>query len=197
MTIKDSGYTEIVRAAVYTRISRGDDGHTLTNQTQDAINYVRSARWTLTDTYCEVVSGATIEGRSEMSRLMADASRRAFDVVVFTSLSRMTRGGIEAALYILRQLEMAGVGWHFVDQPVLNYDASTPKLAKDIVLAVLAAIDEDYRRTISAKTKAALALRAAGGQKLGRPKGARDKRPRKKRSPRSVMVRMRRPLTTR
>jgi hypothetical protein len=35
------------------------------------------------------------------------------------------------------------VGWYFTDQPVVNFDASTPKMVKDIILAVLAAVDED------------------------------------------------------
>lgn len=94
---------------------------------------------------------------------------RAGDVVLFTSLSRMTRGGVGAALDILRTLERMGVGWHFTEQPMLNCDAATPKLAKDILLAVFAAIDEDYRRRISEATRAAYARRKALAEASGVP----------------------------
>ncbi len=90
-------------------------------------------------------------------------------IVIFTSLSRMTRGGVASALYVLNRLERAGVGWHFTDQAVLNFDASTPKLVKDIILAVLAAVDEDYRRNISMKTKAAYIKRKALADAQGTP----------------------------
>ncbi|EQD52380.1 resolvase-like protein [mine drainage metagenome] len=108
----------------------------------------------------EIATG-TEEHQVRSNELLECASRpgRSFDLVVFTSLSRMTRGGVEAALYTLHRLESAGVGWHFVEQPILDFESTTPKLAKDIVLAVLAAIDEDYRRRISLATKAAFVRR--------------------------------------
>ncbi|EQD56649.1 Resolvase domain protein, partial [mine drainage metagenome] len=106
----------------------------------------------------ELATG-TADRQVRLNGLLERASQpgRSFDLVVFTSLSRMTRGGVEAALYTLHRLESAGVGWHFVEQPILDFESTTPKLAKDIVLAVLAAIDEDYRRRISLATKAAFA----------------------------------------
>lgn len=91
------------------------------------------------------------------------------DVILFTSLSRMTRGGVGAALDILRQLQHIGVGWHFTEQPILDCDSSTPKLVKDILLAVFAAIDEDYRRHISEATRAAYARRKALSEASGVP----------------------------
>ena len=67
----------------------------------------------------------------------------------------MTQGGVASALCVLGRIERAGVGWHFTDQGVLNFDALTPKMVEDIILSVLDAVDEDYRRNILAKTKAA------------------------------------------
>lgn len=108
--------------------------------------------------YEDVASGAK-EDRQGLGALMRDI--RKGDLVIFTSLSRMTRGGTGAALDILRQLEARGAGWHFVEVPILNFDSHTPKLVKDIILAVFAAIDEDYRRRISEATKASFARRRA------------------------------------
>jgi DNA invertase Pin-like site-specific DNA recombinase len=166
-----------VKAAVYARVSRPDEESILANEVKNAEEYVAAKGWELWWVYKEVASGVP-EKQAQLSRLRKDAHRGRFDVVVFTTLSRMTRGGIEAALYILKDLERAGVGWHFVEQPVLNFDAGMPKLARDIILGVLAAVDEDYRRRISDATKAAYtrrrALAEARGDRLrwGRPKKA-------------------------
>ena len=85
---------------------------------------------------------------------------------------------------ILRQIERRGAGWHFIDQPVLDWDAGTPKLVRDIILAVFAAIDEDYRLRIGNATRAALARRRALGVKLGgRKKGQTNLKTRIGRSP--------------
>lgn len=172
---------------VYLRTSHAGEESIMENQRRNAEAHARS----ISDRvriYEEVASGGPGE-RVAFNQLFRDVRRG--DLVVFTSLSRMTRGGVAAALEILRQLELHGAGWHFVEQPMLNYDSTTPKLAKDIILAVLAAVDEDYRRRISEATKAALARRKALGHPIGRLKGAKDKRPRKKRPPRSQLVGMR------
>ena len=166
------------KVAIYARISRADERGILENQLKNAVQYVDVKGWDLGGRVYEEIASGNETDRSELSRLRKDAHRGRFDIAVFTSMSRMTRGGVEAALYILRDLERAGVGWHFVEQPILNYDAGTPKLVRDVVLAVLAAVDEDYRRRISEATRAAhrrrKALAEARGETVrwGRPKKA-------------------------
>ena len=170
-------------AAAYARVSRPDELPILENQ-KEAIRSYCEGRFDLgARLFVEVASGGR-DDRSQLSQLIALVSGRGGPkVVVFTSLSRMTRGGIESALYILHQLERSGVGWHFVEQPVLNYDANTPPLAKDIILAVLAAVDKDYRRRISAATKAAYARRKALAEAQGAPLKWGRRGPGKKRVP--------------
>ncbi|HEV2317742.1 MAG TPA: recombinase family protein [Thermoplasmata archaeon] len=171
---------KVTRAAIYARVSRPDERDILENQKRALRDYCRSLEFELSEEneYFDVASGGTVDrpGFGLLLQRAAHPRRRTFDLVVFTSLSRMTRGGISAALDTLRVLEREGVSWHFVDQPTLNFDATTPKLARDIILAVLAAVDEDYRRNISQKTRAAAArkraLAAANGTdfKWGRPR---------------------------
>lgn len=103
--------------------------------------------------------------------------------------SRMTRGGIEAGLYVPHRLEVAGVGWHFIEQPILNFDSMTPALAKEIIFAVRAAIDMDYRDRIRRATKNAYTNcknLLAPGEKVrwGRRAGSKEKRKRKAREKR-------------
>ncbi|MCI4338736.1 MAG: recombinase family protein [Thermoplasmata archaeon] len=136
-----------------------DERRILQNQVDNLRAYCSRIGLSLTEAneFVEIVSGGK-DDRPELNRLLAAASLqrgRPFDVVVFTSLSRMTRGGIGSALYILDRLAASKVSWHFVDQPLLNFDSNTPKLAKDIILSVLAAVDADYRDRISKATRAA------------------------------------------
>lgn len=154
-------------ARVYLRVSRPDETAILENQRRSALEYVERAGFALAaPPYEEIASGGSPD-RPALSALMNEARRG--EVVIFTSLSRMTRGGVASALDILRQLEARGVGWHFTEQSILNFDAGTPKLVRDVILAVLAAVDEDYRRRISDATRAAYSRRKALADARGDP----------------------------
>lgn len=162
-----------IRAAIYARVSRPDEATEaspiLQNQVVALRSHVVERGYLPGPEYVEIASGGTTN-RVAFNRLLHDAALergRPFDLVVFASLARMTRGGVAAALDVLRRLDAVGVGWVFLEQPVLNFDSTTPKLARDIVLAVLAAVDEDYRARISRATKAAFARKAALARAAG------------------------------
>lgn len=163
--------TNPVRVGTYSRISRPDEAPILSNQIAALRSYCAGRGFVIVREFSEVASGVN-DGRSALNELLSTASlRRArpFDGVVFTSLSRVTRGGVGTALEILRRLEQAGCSWWFVDTPLLDYDSTTPKLAKDIILAVIAAVDEDYRARISRATRASYARRKALAEANGTP----------------------------
>ncbi len=142
----------------YLRISQEDEKDILENQRRETHREALALGQGEPVVYEEIESGGK-DNRSQFDRLFKEMRRG--DVVVFTSLSRMTRGGVGTAFDFLRRLEMAGVGWRFTEQPVLNFDSATPKMVRDIVLSVLAAVDEEYRERISRATKAAHARRKA------------------------------------
>ncbi len=169
-----------LRVALYSRVSRPDEREILVNQIRSLRDYCSDRGFQIAREFSEIASGVS-DGRSALNDLLSQAALRrgrAFDGVVFASLSRVTRGGVGAALEILRRLEQAGCYWWFTEQPILDFDSSTPKLAKDILLAVVAAVDEDYRARISRATKAAYQrkrnLAGSGPVRWGRPKGKPD-----------------------
>lgn len=162
-----------VRAFGYARVSRPGEEAILRNQVVSIERYAAARGIVLAEPVFEETApgtdrrllrphrerkGQPISPLVEMLSAV-EATPRPVDLVVFTGLSRMTRGGVESALYILNRLRRAGVGFHFVDVPVLNFDSATPPLAQEIILAVLAAVDKDFRRNISVKTKAAYETR--------------------------------------
>jgi DNA invertase Pin-like site-specific DNA recombinase len=167
------------RVAIYARVSRPDERRILVNQVAILRESCANRGFAITREFTEIASGASGD-RSALNELLHQATLRrgrAFDGVVFASLSRVTRGGVGSALEILRRLEAARCSWWFIEQPILDFDDNSPKLARDIILAVIAAVDEDYRARISRATKAAYQRKknlAGGGPiKWGRPKARR------------------------
>jgi DNA invertase Pin-like site-specific DNA recombinase len=173
----------VTRAAIYARVSRPDESSAeggepiLENQLRDLRELAARRSYEVTKEYVEIASGND-STRAGLSALLHDAAlaRRPFDVVLFRSLSRVTRKGTLGALEILRVLEGAGVSWRFLETPILDSAEDTSPLARNVLLAVIAELDRDYRERISRSTKASYQRRkqlsVATGQPLkwGRPR---------------------------
>src|SRR2546425_538895 len=116
-------------ARIYVRISRPDESSILANQREASMTHAAALGFSIDDVqvYDETVSGGD-ENRPGLGLLLRDLKPN--DLVIFTSMSRMTRGGIKSALEILSVIERKGAGWHFIETPLLNFDSGTPKLAK-------------------------------------------------------------------
>lgn len=180
-----------MRAAIYARVSRPDESSErggepiLENQLSDLRDLAARRGYEVTREYVEVASGSD-DGRAQLNALLHDAAleRKPWDVALFRSLSRLTRGGTAAALEILRRLEQSGVGWRFADTPILDSAEDTQPLVRNVLLAVIAEVDRDYRERIRRATRAAYqrrkALAEARGERVvwGRPKKALSRPPR-------------------
>ena len=157
------------RAAVYLRVSRDDGTQTEENQLLDLQDYAAARGWAVVGPYVDRASGRRGRAdRAAFDRMMADALRRRFDVVLFWALDRLTREGVSTTFGYVERLAEAGVGIHSYTQPLLS-TAGENRLVRDIVLAVLAAVAEDERARISERTKAGLRRAKAAGVRLGRP----------------------------
>jgi DNA invertase Pin-like site-specific DNA recombinase len=173
------------RAAIYARVSRPDESAEhggepiLENQLRDLRELAVRREYEVTREYVEIASGSD-ENRRGLGALLHDASleRKPFDVVLFARLSRVTRNGTFGALEILRKLEQSKVGWRFLDTPVLDSAEDTNPLARNVLLAVIAELDRDYRERIKKATRAAYARRKALADAAGEP--VRWGRPKKK-----------------
>src|SRR6059036_3732482 len=116
------------RARAYIRVSRPTDEEMeiLKHQREAVLQYCKDQDLELVhEVYEEVASGGDPK-RIAFNDLLHDV--RKGEVVIFTSMSRMTRGGIGAAWDLLRRLKQFGVGWRFVEQPILDYDSKNQKV---------------------------------------------------------------------
>jgi putative DNA-invertase from lambdoid prophage Rac len=115
--------------------------------------------------------------RGELARLVEDAPKRRFDAVLVWALDRLSREGPLAILTLVNRLKNCGV-------KVISYQESwteAPGELADLLYALTGWVARMESQRRSERTKAGLERAVAQGKRLGRPKGAKDKRKRKKR----------------
>src|ERR1700751_4411547 len=153
-----------MRAAVYARVSTSGNGQSPEMQLRDFGEYCQRRAWALAGEYADVgISGAK-DRRPELDRLMADAHRRKFDVVVVWKFDRFAR----SVSHLLRALEtFNALGIAFVSLSE-QMDTTTP--AGKMVFTVLGAVAELERSLIVERVKAGIRNAKAKGKRLGRPK---------------------------
>jgi len=96
-----------MRVAIYTRVSTAQQ--TTQNQLIELRELAQRAGWTIVDEYSEVVSGTKgASDRSELARMLLDASRKRFDKIVVWSVDRLGRD-MTNLVYVLNELNELGI----------------------------------------------------------------------------------------
>jgi DNA invertase Pin-like site-specific DNA recombinase len=115
----------------------------------------------------------------ELARLLRDAQRGRFQVVLVWALDRLSREGSLSILTLVNRLGRYGV-------KVLSYQepwTEAPGELGELLLALTGWVARMESQRRSERTKAGLARVVAQGKRLGRPPGSKDRKRRKKRSP--------------
>lgn len=150
------------RAVLYSRVStlNGQDPEV---QSREIREYCERRGWKLLDEYVDAgISGGT-ERRPQLDRLVADAHRRRFDVVVVWRFDRFAR----SVSHLLRALEtFKALGIEFVSLSE-QIDTSTP--TGKMIFTVLGAVAELERSLIAERVRAGVRHARAKGKRLGRP----------------------------
>jgi DNA invertase Pin-like site-specific DNA recombinase len=152
------------RAAIYARVSK--DERTEENQIL-ALREVATRRgWDVVELYVDHgISGA--KGRDKrpgFDRMLKDASKRKFDVVMAWAIDRIGRS-LSDLLATIQHLEATGVDLYLDQQ---NVDTTTP--AGKLLYHITGAFAEFERSMIQQRINAGLARARARGKRLGRPK---------------------------
>jgi DNA invertase Pin-like site-specific DNA recombinase len=152
------------RVAIYARISTQNHGQDVTTQTRELEQFAQARGWHLVDSYLDIGISGSKDKRPELDRLMADAHKRRFDVVVVWRFDRFAR----SVSHLLRALEtFNALGIAFVSLSE-QMDTTTP--TGKMVFTVLGAVAELERSLIVERVKAGLRNARAKGKTLGRPK---------------------------
>jgi DNA invertase Pin-like site-specific DNA recombinase len=139
---------------------RGQDAEV---QLRELREYAELRGWQITEIYTDSVSG-TKNSRPGLDKLMGDAARRRFDVVVVWRFDRFARS-VSHLLRALEQFQSLGIDFVSLSE---NVDTSTP--TGKMIFTVLGAVAELERSLIVERVKAGIRNARAKGKKLGRPR---------------------------
>ena len=89
------------RVAIDARVSTTNHGQDVTVQTRELQEFAEARGWRLFDSYLDLGISGSKDKRPELDRLMADAHRRKFDVVIVWKFDRFAR----SVSHLLRALE--------------------------------------------------------------------------------------------
>jgi DNA invertase Pin-like site-specific DNA recombinase len=106
--------------------------------------------------------------------MFAAPENRKFDVLLFWSLGRFSREGIQKTIAYLQQLESPSVRFCSYTEPYLSTEN---ELLSHILLRVLSYFAEYEAKKNSRRTKAGLRRARAKGKELGRPSKFDEHRP--------------------
>ncbi|MFH1467861.1 MAG: recombinase family protein [Pseudomonadota bacterium] len=151
------------KVALYARTSTPDQDVGLQ---VDELRQVAAERgWTITDEYVDAgVSGAKAK-RPALDRMMKDAKRGRFDLVVVWKLDRLGRS-LAHLLRIVESLNGWGVG--FMSLRDAGIDTTTP--TGRLMLQILGALAEYERELIRERVIAGIRHAQAQGKHCGRPR---------------------------
>jgi DNA invertase Pin-like site-specific DNA recombinase len=150
------------RAVLYARVST-NNGQDPEVQSREIREYCQRRGWPLVGEYVDQgISGAK-ERRPQLDRLIADAHKRKFEVIVVWKFDRFAR----SVSHLLRALEnFRALGIEFVSLSE-QVDTSTP--TGKMIFTVLGAVAELERSLIAERVRAGLRHARAKGKRLGRP----------------------------
>lgn len=153
------------QAAIYARVSKADKSQDPENQLRELRGFCERERWQITEEYIDMASGMRNDCAA-FKRMMLDASKRKFDVVLFWAMDRFSREGIEATLGYTRRLANYKVGFRSYQEPF--FDSAEP--FKEFMVSAFATFASLERARISERTLAGLAKARAAGRFGGRPR---------------------------
>lgn len=161
----------MIRAAIYARVSSAAqrDSHTIESQLHVLRLYVKQQGWTLVGEYLDDGRSARtgkLEARDGFARLIADAGRGAFDVLVIVDIDRLTRtDSMEERAAILGPFQRAGI--RIVSPSSGEIDLRTMFGQIDVTLRALYAAEENRKR--AERIKAGKLRAIAEGRKPAGP----------------------------
>jgi len=148
------------RAALYCRVSTSDQNPDL--QQTELKEYCQFRKWEVAELFTDTISGAK-DRRPALDRMLAEARRGHFDVIVCWRFDRFAR----CTSHLLRSLEeFQSLGIDFVSLREF-VDTSTP--TGKAVFTIIAAIAELERSTIRERVIAGQKAAKRRGVRFGRP----------------------------
>lgn len=152
----------LMKIGIYARISK--DSSDMDNQLLVLRDYCQRMNYEIVSEYTDIISGAA-QNRQQFNKMLADASKRKFDMLLFYALDRFSRAGTRETIHYLQMLDDYSVSYKsFTEQYI---DSSG--IFKDVIIALLSTLAKQERVRISERVKAGLEKSRKAGRIGGRP----------------------------
>ena len=161
-----------MKSAIYVRCSTNEDKQNLDTQLRPLVQYCNDKELEF-DIFKEFASGAK-ESRLQLDLMMQGIRSRKFDKVIVVRLDRLGRS-LKHLLQLTEEFRNRGVKFISLSE---GFDTSTPQ--GQFFFSIAGAFAQFERSLIQERINNGLSRAKAEGQKLGRRKGSKDKKPRRK-----------------
>lgn len=154
-----------IRVAIYCRVStteQAEEGYSIGEQERLLIDYCEQKGYEVYQVYSDAgISGKDIKHRPAMQQLLADATKKVFNMVISWKINRISRKLIDA-IKIVETLEKYGIAYHSYSEP---FETTTP--AGRMQFQMIASFGEYERGTISENVKMGMCAKARAGEWCG------------------------------
>lgn len=157
-----------MRCAIYARVSTGLDSQkdSLESQVSFFENHIKEKGWQLVDVYAdEGITGRSMARRESLKRLIRDAERGLFDVVLIKALSRLSRDTPDT-INIVRTLHS-----HNVEV----FSSREGMIDDEMILSVISAVNQRQSEDTSYNISWGIAVKSREGIFHGTPPFGYDK----------------------
>ena len=152
-----------MRAALYARVSTLNGQHP-EMQLAELREYASRRGWEIIGEFVDEGVSGSKESRPELNRLMADAHRRQFDIILVWKIDRFGRS-LRHLVNALADLDSYGVAFASLKD---NLDLSTP--SGRLMFQIIGAMAEFELSLTKERVKCGLVNARANGKQLGRPR---------------------------
>lgn len=159
-----------MKVAIYARVSTEDQ--TTEQQIIPCIKRCDVEGWEYT-VYEEKISGAK-ETRPNLDLMLQAMRKKKFDIIMVYKIDRLGRS-TKHLLQLISEFNNKRIKFISLKE---GFDTTTPMGM--FAVTIMAALSQMEREQIGERTKAKLAYLKSQGKHIGRPKGAKDKKPRRK-----------------
>ncbi len=160
--------TKPTKVAIYARVSTQDQDPGL--QLSELRNYIKDRGWTVYHEYVDIGHSGAKDSRPQLNRLMADAKRIRFDVVLVWKFDRFARS-VKHLVNSLYEFKALGIDFVSLTEGI---DTSTP--LGEAMFSIIGAMAQLERDLIRERVTAGMRRAREKGKALGRPKKEIDHR---------------------
>ena len=146
-----SVYDLPLRVTFYARVStdRYEQLNSLENQVMYFENFIKEQEnWTFVDGYVdEGISGTSVKKREDFLRMVDDAKKKKFDLILTKEISRFSRNTLDSIKYT-QELLSCGVGVHFLSDNINTFQPDS-----ELRLTIMSSIAQEEIRKLSERVR--------------------------------------------